>query len=242
VNLRNGFSTKPENEFLKLLEPVLINSVPGIQGQGILNSKNLIFKDYFRLYRTNRKSNILKSHSCHSFIYTIQNNSPESTLFQNFLSINAFLTDHFFSFQYLSKVNHRADKKDYIVMQEVERTWTPNIVNTKNSDNSLAIERKDSLNSIVRSNKSNYSLASMASYKQQRTKSLCVFYQTNIVNTVKATINSPRNLASTADRAKHPPVRDTRYLQNHEKILEAQNKWTGNGKFIVKEKTLFMVS
>ncbi len=127
-------------------------------------------------------------------------------------------------------------------MQEVERTWTPSTVNTKNSDNSLAIKRKDSFNSIMRSNKSNYSLASMASYKQQRTKSLCVFYQTNIVNTVKATINSPRNLASTADRAKHPPVRDTRYLQNHEKILEAQNKWTGNGKFIVKEKTSFMVS
>ncbi len=127
-------------------------------------------------------------------------------------------------------------------MQEVERTWTPSTDNNKTSNNSLGIVRKDSLNSIVRSNKSNYSLASIASYKQQRTKSLCVFYQNNIVNTVKATITSPRNSSSTSGvQGKKTPARDTRYLQNHEKILEAQNKWTGNGKFIIKEKTSFMV-
>ena len=38
------------------------------------------------------------------------------------------------------------------------------------------------------------------------------------------------------------PVRDVKYLQNHEKILEAQNKWTGNGRFIVREKSSFLVS
>ena len=36
--------------------------------------------------------------------------------------------------------------------------------------------------------------------------------------------------------------KDIRILQNHEKIMEAQNKWTGNGKFIIKNKSTFLVS
>lgn len=36
--------------------------------------------------------------------------------------------------------------------------------------------------------------------------------------------------------------KEIRTLQNHEKIMDAQNKWTGNGKFIIKNKSTFLVS
>jgi hypothetical protein len=36
--------------------------------------------------------------------------------------------------------------------------------------------------------------------------------------------------------------KDIKILQNHEKIMEVQNRWTGNGKFIIKERENFTVS
>lgn len=127
-------------------------------------------------------------------------------------------------------------------MQEVERSWSNNNVSPK----ILSVMRKDSLTSIPRSNKSNYSIASMASYKTQRTKSLCVFYNSSIMNYAKSTMAQPKDRKTSTSSSNHKmqnnSIRDMKILQNHEKILEVQNKWTGNGKFIIKEKCSFLVS
>jgi phosphatidylinositol phospholipase C epsilon len=56
-----------------------------------------------------------------------------------------------------------------------------------------------------------------------------------------------RSMLSTTHHTEHSTSgakthRDVRLLQNHEKIMEAQNKWTGNGRFIIKNKARHMVN
>lgn len=132
-----------------------------------------------------------------------------------------------------------------MIVQEVERTWNNNQLKSSKPE---SIILKDSLSSIPHSNKSNYSITSAASFKQQRTKSLCVFYNSSIVNYANNLKSSTRNnkecrkLSNSNQRMQKDPIRDMKILQNHEKILEAQNKWTGNGKFLIKEKSSFLVS
>lgn len=94
-------------------------------------------------------------------------------------------------------------------------------------------------------------------FQQERTKSLCVFYNSSILNYARRLQregkNSSRETAiSNAAAATANAVvaaassttnipKDVKILQYHEKIMEIQNKWTGNGKFIVRAKTNFLV-
>lgn len=92
-------------------------------------------------------------------------------------------------------------------------------------------------------------LSKRATYHNQRTKSLCVFYNTNI-------LNYARSMAAANNEMKHNKrasgsgisggqkmgQKEMRILQFNEKIMEAMNKWTGNGKFFLREKSTFLVS
>ena len=123
-----------------------------------------------------------------------------------------------------------------MLVQEVDSSWSKS-----NKDN---INGEDlSLNSMCAADKSNFSIASKTSYQQQRTKSLCVFYNTSIINYARAmaTAKESRKISSSGSAYKLH-ANSVKILQGHEKIMEAQNKWTGNGKFIVKEKSSFLVS
>ncbi len=54
-------------------------------------------------------------------------------------------------------------------------------------------------------------------------------------------INNQNSKNCGGQRAVSNKRRDIRLLQNHEKIMEAQDKWTGNGRFIIKNKRKFTV-
>ncbi len=58
------------------------------------------------------------------------------------------------------------------------------------------------------------------------------------------TVNKDRKKISMSNSSnqKFHSNKDLKILQNHEKILEIQNKWTGNGKFIIKAKSTFLVN
>lgn len=125
------------------------------------------------------------------------------------------------------------EKKNYILVQQVDRHWS-------NSNNSSQLNNIDgTYKSIPKRNGRN-------SYQHLRTKSLCVFYNTNILsharsNESKKTVTNVPSSSCNSKLLINQP-KDMKILQYHEKIMEAQNKWTGNGKFIIREKSTFLVS
>jgi hypothetical protein len=135
-----------------------------------------------------------------------------------------------------------------VLVQEVEKRWTNNN-NNNNSNNTSSI-----LDVLVRSRRDASAVirrASSSSYQHQRTKSLCVNESganSNSVNNLiggkkaakKQQLNNRNGIVVAAAAAKEnaPPL-DTRVIHSQERILEAQNKWTGNGKFIIKDKSAY---
>lgn len=128
------------------------------------------------------------------------------------------------------------EKKDYILVQQVERRWS----NT-NANNIEIMEPPAGIN--PKPSKRNQSQTSRFSYQHQRTKSLCVFYNTSILNYARAMAenNKKNSTSGSSNKVTNGSSKDMRILQMHEKIMEVQNKWTGNGRFILREKNTFLV-
>ena len=122
------------------------------------------------------------------------------------------------------------EKKDFVLVQEVERRWS----NSHATNNQII----DEVAGQLRENSSNNN---KSSFQHQRTKSLCVFYNTSILNYARAANENKKNGSSSGKVSGAIKPRDVKILQNHEKIMEIQNKWTGNGRFIVREKNTFLV-
>lgn len=131
------------------------------------------------------------------------------------------------------------ERKNYILVQQVERRWSNATTNNQlNGDSVLNDNRKSSSSSRRGTNRS--------SYQHQRTKSLCVFYNgTSILNYARAMGANDAKRASNANATNSKEIltpKDMKILQYHEKIMEVQNRWTGNGKFIIREKSTFLVT
>lgn len=132
------------------------------------------------------------------------------------------------------------DKKDFILVQEVEQSWSNTNINNQIETNTAS--KKNSGAGLILGRKSKNSVASVG-YNKQRTKSLCVGYNTNIFSYAKAiAAKETKKISMSGSNQKFHSNKDLKILQNHEKILEIQNKWTGNGKFIIKAKSTFLVN
>ena len=127
-------------------------------------------------------------------------------------------------------------------MQEVEQSWSnTNINNNVETNVASNTNKKNSGAGLILNRKSKNSVASVG-YNKQRTKSLCVSYNTNIFSYAKAiAAKETKKISMSGSNQKFHSNKDLKILQNHEKILEIQNKWTGNGKFIIKAKSTFLV-
>ncbi len=114
--------------------------------------------------------------------------------------------------------------KNLVLVQQVDRRWSNiNHISYKQSASSLR------------------NLCQRISNRHQRAKSISGNLEksrNSIIGYAIAMVSDKSNEITTQLRPK-----DTKILQNHEKIMEIQNKWTGNGKFIIKEKdsTFIMV-
>lgn len=106
------------------------------------------------------------------------------------------------------------------MVQQVDRRWS--------NVNNISYKQSAFYASSLRN------LCQRISHRHQRAKSICGSLQNSrnsIINYAIAIASDKSNFNTTQLRPK-----DTKILQNHEKIMEIQNKWTGNGKFIIKEK------
>ena len=134
------------------------------------------------------------------------------------------------------------DRKNYILIQQVERRWSnsnanPSNYKTDDSESNLSSRRPGS-------NKARLS------YQYNRTNSLSTFHNSSILNYAKGTTTttcssaneSKKNSVENNNKKPNSSPKNIKILQNHEKIMEVQNKWTGNGKFILMEKSSFLVS
>jgi hypothetical protein len=129
----------------------------------------------------------------------------------------------------------------FLLVQEVERRWS--------NSHSSAINASLLLDVLSRSRR-DASAASSSSHHHQRTKSLCVNNNNNNgINYIlskkekgaaKKQQHYDRSGSSSKAIGKEKAL-DTRVLLNQERILEAQNKWTGNGRFIIKDKAAYGV-
>lgn len=135
-----------------------------------------------------------------------------------------------------------SDKKDFILVQEVEQSWSNTNIDNQTELNTINnANKKNSAAGLIIHRKSKNSVGSMA-YNKQRTKSLCVGYNTNIFSYAKSmAAKETKKISMSGSNQKFHSTKDLKILQNHEKILEIQNKWTGNGKFIIKSKSAFLV-
>ena len=115
------------------------------------------------------------------------------------------------------------ERRDYVLVQELERRWS-NCHETNNQINEHNCPTSDL----------------KSAYKHQRTKSLCVFYNSSILNYARTVAANEAKKASKKNQVAVKP-KDVKILQNHEKIMELQNKWTGNGRFLVRDKATFQV-
>jgi hypothetical protein len=139
------------------------------------------------------------------------------------------------------------DKKDYILLQRVERGWSnssntnniPSAANETSAFASIMKSLKSGGRNAIGGNNNNNQRANV--YHHQRTNSLCVFYNAGILSTGR---NGPgnENKRLGPNENGYMPPRDVKILQYHEKIMEAQNKWTGNGQFFIRKKASFVVS
>ena len=122
-------------------------------------------------------------------------------------------------------MNGGKDKKDFVLIQQVERRWS----NSHNNQTSYKIDDPD---------------ARRASYQHNRANSLCVFYNSNILNYTKSIVGNENKKLFNANNKNTQQItpKDIKVLQNHEKVMEIQNKWTGNGKLIIRDKTNIFVS
>lgn len=136
--------------------------------------------------------------------------------------------------------------KDYILVQEVCNAWS----NANDEPDADGDDPSTDLGCISASrSRISSSVSGNSKYRYQRTKSLCVFYNTNIINYAKsmASNNDPKSkkrasgsgISGGQNKVTH---KEMKILQYTERIMEAQNKWTGNGKFILREKHTFLVS
>jgi hypothetical protein len=142
-------------------------------------------------------------------------------------------------FKIISSAKDFKDKKNYILIQQVERRWSncnPNPTNYKNDDSEASI-----LSRRPGSNKARLS------YQYNRASSLSTFHNSSILNYTKAAASSSaneskKNSIELSSKKQSTSPKNIKILQNHEKIMEVQNKWTGNGKFILMEKSNFLVN
>ena len=124
------------------------------------------------------------------------------------------------------------DKKNYILIQQVERRWS----NSKIDDSEPNLSsRRPSANKA------------RLSYQYNRTNSLSAFHNSSILNYAKTVMtsssaNESKKNSAEINKKQNASPKNIKILQNHEKIMEVQNKWTGNGKFILMEKSNFLVS
>ncbi len=121
----------------------------------------------------------------------------------------------------------------------MERRWSNSNANSSNyktddSESNLSSRRPGS-------NKARLS------YQYNRTNSLSTFHNSSILNYAKGTnttcssANESKKNSVENNKKPNSSPKNIKILQNHEKIMEVQNKWTGNGKFILMEKSCFLV-
>ena len=113
-------------------------------------------------------------------------------------------------------MNGGKDKKDFVLIQQVERRWS----NSHNNQTSYKIDDPD---------------AQRALYQHNRANSLCVFYNSNILNYTKSIVGNENKKLFNANN------KNTQQITPKD-IKVLQNKWTGNGKLIIRDKTNIFVS
>ena len=131
----------------------------------------------------------------------------------------------------------------------MERRWS----NSHTNQPSYKIDDSDpNLTGSIASRRPSSAAKSRLSYQYNRTNSLSTFHNSSILNYAKAITTSTQNeshtskknsidASSSSNKKTHVSPKNIKVLQNHEKIMEVQNKWTGNGKFIIMEKSQFLV-
>ena len=120
----------------------------------------------------------------------------------------------------LTKVDKRlAESKDYLLIEEMEHGW-------------ISIDSQGT----SYSHHSTTTLYSNKFLQLTRNKTLSALLSN------KTAEHDGGKLRRSALINNKNTNKDIRILQNQEKIMEAQNKWTGNGKFIIKNKSTFLVS
>jgi hypothetical protein len=111
-----------------------------------------------------------------------------------------------------------SESKDYLLIEEMDHGW-------------ISVESQTTTVNTIQSTQKFSQLT--------RNKTLCALLNSTH-NPSKFDENSKiQRLASVNNSNMN---KDIRILQNHEKLMEVQNKWTGNGKFIIKNKSTFLVS
>jgi len=142
------------------------------------------------------------------------------------------------------------EKKDFILVQELEQSWSNTNINNQietQTGSQTGKDKKNSGSGLILHRKSKSSITSMFFNSRQRTKSLCVSHNTTLFSyaaskAIAAAKEKKKISMSSSTNQKFNSNKELKILQNHEKILEIQNKWTGNGKFIIKAKSTFLVN
>ena len=145
----------------------------------------------------------------------------------------------------ISSKNPQKERKNYILIQQVERRWS----NSHSNAPSYKIDDSEPNLAGPTTSRRPSKVKSRLSYQYNRTNSLSAFHNTSILNYAKAMAtsaaaneNKAKSNASSSDKKHNVSPKNIKILQNHEKIMEVQNKWTGNGKFILMEKSNFLVN
>ncbi|RNA40636.1 1-phosphatidylinositol 4-5-bisphosphate phosphodiesterase epsilon-1-like isoform X1 [Brachionus plicatilis] len=142
--------------------------------------------------------------------------------------------------QALAKVDKNAaaifkERKNYILVQQSDRKWSNILNQAANLDGAVS-------KSIIP-----FKQKHLNSYRHLRTKSLCVFYNTtgllNSNKTIEKKVESKKlsvfDYKNSLNQTKSN--KDINILQFDEKIMEAQNKLSGTQRFIIREKSTFVV-
>ncbi len=142
--------------------------------------------------------------------------------------------------QILSKIDKNSlssfrEKKNFYLVQQVERRWS----NSNNSGGGGAAAA--GLNDKSEKSGDSQQPQRNSWFRHQRTKSFSVFYNASILNYARQMASDNAKRVDKNGSNQYSP-KDVKCLQYHEKIMEVQNKWTGNGRFIIKKKIIFSVS
>ena len=141
-----------------------------------------------------------------------------------------------------SVISNFKEKKDYILIQLVERRWSNNNSNNNDTVSNACSYAAASVSKLTKYTNRMGRGKRSALYRHQRTNSLSAFYNTGLLSYARKTANNETKRSGAACGSSESSGKDVRVLLYDEKIMEAQNKWTGNGQFIIRKKSNFAVS